>query len=469
MWFCPRGLMEHSTEPLAAFDIAWRLGLTAFFVALNGFFVAAEFALVKVRESRINELAESGVRAAKSVRFILARQDRFLSACQLGITLASLVLGALGEPAVSVLILAAAGGVGMDVSGSPWLPIVSIGLAFAVITFLHMTIGEQAPKMWALQRAERAALATSLPLRAFTMLFGPVIRFINAASNQMLRWVGVDTLDAHEGSHSADEILAIARLSAGAGHIGKREVELTERIFRMMELEVRHIMLPRVDVDALLLSNTLEENQERIHRFGHSRLPLCETGLDSVVGIVHTKDVLFASLADRPLDLRAMAREAVFVTDTMSVSNFLLELQRRQERCAIVLDEHGTAIGIAFMEDALEEIVGPLGDEFDSPERDFRDLGDGRVEVRGGAGLPSVCSRLGFTLPDDEDESEETIGGHVSARLGRLPHVGDVTTVGPYRVTVIEMGRRRVHRLRLTPAVEAEALEAEEAAPSDDA
>ena len=456
MWFRPLLLMEHATGSLALFDIAWRLGATLFFVGLNGFFVAAEFALVKVRESRIEELAADGVRAARSVRFILAHQDRFLSACQFGITVASLALGALGEPAVSVLIIAAAGALDIEVTPGSWLPIFSIALAFAIITFLHMTVGEQAPKMWALQRAERASLATSVPLRAFTFVFGPVIHFINSASNLLLRWVGADAANAHEASHTADEILAIARLSAGAGHIGDREVELTERIFRMMKLEVRHIILPRVDVTFLSIAVSPEENEARIRATAHSRLPLCEVGLDSVIGIVHTKDVLSMVLDKQPLDLRKLAREALFVTDTMAVPDFLRELQRQREHCAVVLDEHGTAIGLAFLEDALEEIVGPLGDEFDAPEHELRDVGEGAIEVRGSVGLPKVLAHLGFTLGPEDDESEETIGGHVTARLGRLPRQGDATKVGPYKATVLEVARRRVHRVRLERRDEAE-------------
>jgi CBS domain containing-hemolysin-like protein len=307
--------------------------------------------------------------------------------------------------------------------------------------------------MWALQRAERAALATSVPLRAFTAVFGPVIHFINSVSNWMLSWVGADFANAHEASHTADEILAIALLSEGAGHIGDRDVELTERIFQMMELEVRHIIVQRVDVAFIAIAMSQVENETRIRATAHSRLPLCEVGLDIVFGIVHTKDVLSNALDRQPLELRGLAREALFVTDTMSVPDFLRELQRQRERCAVVLDEHGTAIGLAFLEDALEQIVGPLGDEFDSPEHEFRDVGEGAIEVRGNADLPSVCAYLGFTLSSDEDESEETIGGHVTARLGRLPRQGDRTTVGRFNATVLEVSRRRIHRVRLEPIV----------------
>jgi len=443
---------EAGHAPLDAFGVAWRLGATLFFVLLNGFFVAAEFALVKVRPARVEELARAGSRGAAGAKHVLRHLALYLSACQLGITLASLILGALGEPAVSVLLLAAARGLGLDVDAdASWLPVVSIGIAFAVITTLHMTIGEQAPKMWALQRAEGMALRTSLALRAFTWVFRPFIHAINRLSNAMLRLGGLDVTDDHESSHSAEEIRSILSLSARAGHISERQHEITVNVFRLMELEVRHIVVPRVEVEYLSLEHELEKSLDRIRRTGHSRLPLCEVGLDSIVGFVHSKDVLAGLLANEPVDLRAMARDALFVSDTMSVSNFIVELQERQAHCAVVVDEHGTAIGLGFREDALEEIVGPLGDEFDEPERLFADLGDGIFEASGRLPLPEVFDRLGLS-PEDDDEGEETLGGWVTARLGRLPRKGDRVRLGGYRATVASVARRRVERLRLEPA-----------------
>jgi CBS domain containing-hemolysin-like protein len=454
------------TDPhpsLDLFGVAWRLGATLFFVVLNGFFVAAEFALVKVRESRIAQLARDGSRAAPTVQHILRHLDRYLSACQLGITLASLILGALGEPAVSVLLLAAAAALGIPIAAEAgWVPIVSIALAFAVITTLHMTVGEQAPKMWALRRAEGMALATGPGLRVFAWVFGPFIAVINWISNGLLRMVGLPAELGHEASHSAEEIRSILSLSARAGHISEQQHEIAANVFRMIDLEVRHIVVPRVEVDFLTLEHPLEDSLERIRTSGHSRYALCEIGLDTIVGIVHAKDVLDATLRGETPDLRSVAREPLFVPDTMPLSNFLRELQASRQHCAVVLDEHGTAIGLAFREDALEEIVGPLGDEFDVEEATFVEIGDGGYELPGRMSLPELEDRLDFELSEEEREEEDTIGGHVTARLGRLPRKGDTARVGPYLATVTDASRRRVQRLRLVPAEDFDAPEESE-------
>jgi len=443
--------MNEAHAGLDAVGIAWRLSATIFFVALNGFFVATEFALVKVRESRIDRLAREGRRGAKTVKHVLHHLDRYLSACQLGITLASLILGALGEPAVSVLVLALAESLGFQVSpDASWLPIVSIGIAFLVITLLHMTVGEQAPKMWALQRAEGMSLATAPALRAFAFIFGPFIAVVNWVSNGLLRIIGVDADDGHESHLNAEEIRSILSLSARAGKISEHEYELTENIFRLIELEVRHIVVPRVDVDFLTQERTLEENLERVRNSGHSRYALCQIGLDTIVGIIHAKDLLDANLRGDVPSLETLARPPVFVPDTMPLSNFLRELQTTRQHCAVVVDEHGTAIGLAFREDALEEIVGPLGDEFDDDETHFSEGTAGVFEISGRMSLPELEDRLDFQMPQAEREEEETIGGHITARLGRLPHKGDEVVVGPYLATVLEISRYRIGRLRFS-------------------
>lgn len=444
--------MTDAHATLDLFGVAWRLGATLFFVLLNGFFVAAEFALVKVREPRIAQLGRDGSRAAPSVQHILRHLDRYLSACQLGITLASLILGALGEPAVSVLLIAASDAVGLPIAeDSGWVRIVSIALAFTVITVLHMTVGEQAPKMWALRRAEKTSLATAPTLRGFAWLFGPFINLINWISNRLLQLIGLPPELGHEASHSSEEIRSILSLSARAGKISEHEYELSENVFRIIELEVRHIVVPRIEVDFLIADRPLNENLGHIQTNGHSRFALCELGLDTIIGIVHSRDVLDAVLRGETPDLRAVARPPVFVSDTMSISNFLRELQQHRQQCAVVIDEHGTAIGLAFREDALEEIVGPLGDEFDDEDPDFVELSDGSYEVTGRMPLPELEDRLAFDLTEEEREEEDSIGGHVTARLGRLPRKGDAVRVGPYLATVIDASRRRAHKLRVTP------------------
>lgn len=445
--------MSDPHASLDLFGVAWRLGATLLFVVLNGFFVAAEFALVKVREARVDQLVREGRRTAAIVQHILGHLDRYLSACQLGITLASLILGALGEPAVSVLILAAAGGLGIEVSDDAgWVPVVSITLAFLLITMLHMTVGEQAPKMWALRRSENAALATAPALRAFTWIFGPFIVAINWISNALLRMVGLPAELGHEASHSAEEIRSILTLSARTGHITPHEHEIAENVFRMMELEVRHIVVPRVDIVFLTLEHPLEESLERIRSSGHSRFALCRVGLDTIVGVVHAKDVLDAVLRGETPDLEALARPPLFVPGTMSLSGFLREIQSSRQHSAVVIDEHGTAVGMAFREDALEEIVGPLGDEFDEDEPRFIAFPDGSFELPGRTPLPEVESRLGFDLSEEDwDEGEHTIGGLVTARLDRFPRKGDTVQVGPFLARITDASRRRVQRLRMVP------------------
>jgi CBS domain containing-hemolysin-like protein len=424
--------------------------VTLFFVVLNGFFVAAEFALVKMRGSRVAALVTEGRRGAGTIQHIHCHLDHYLSACQLGITLASLILGALGEPAVSVLIIGAAAAAGFDVaSDASWLPIVSIGLAFAVITTLHMTIGEQAPKMWAIRRAEGVAIATAPTLRVFSWVFTPFIIAINSISNWLLRLVGLPGDSHHEETHDSEEIRSILSLSAGAGAISEREYELTENVFRVTQLEVRHIVVPRSEIDLLSLERPLEENLRRIYESKHSRFPVCEVGLDTIVGFLHTKDLLGRALRREEIDLRATAREALFVPDTMALSTFLGELQARQAQCAAVLDERGTVIGFAFREDVLEEVVGPLDDEFDDREHGLREVSTGVFEAPGRVSLPEVLDRLEFALGVEEDEGEDTLGGHVTARLGRLAREGDSVTMGPYRVEVLEATPRRIERLRL--------------------
>ena len=457
--------MSEGVAALDFFGVVWRLGATLFFVLLNALFVAAEFALVKARATRIETLAAEGSRRAAALHHVLSHLDRYLSACQLGITLASLALGALGEPAVSVLVMAAARGMGFQLSPeSSALPIVSIALAFAVITSLHMTLGEQAPKMWALRYAESTALRTAWLLRIFTFVFGPFIVALNGISNALLRLAGVPAGEIHEPGHSAEEIRSILWLSARTGEISERELEITENVFRLIEKEVRHILVPRADVDFLSLERDLDDNLRILRESGHSRFPLCEFGLDTIVGFVHAKDVLDTVLRGEVLDLRRLAREQLFVPDTMSLANFLRELQQKQHHYASVVDEHGTVTGLAFREDALEEIVGPLGDEFDQKERELVKVDENTYEVNGRVSLPEICDRLDFELADDEYEDQDTIGGHVTARLGRLPVRGDSTSVGPWRATVLEVGRRRVKRLRLERLPEPTSEAPEEAA-----
>jgi CBS domain containing-hemolysin-like protein len=441
-----------------AFDFSiygWRLAATLFFVLVNGFFVAAEFSLVKVRLTQIQAHVEQGSSRARTAHHVVTHMDRYLSACQLGITLASLILGWLAEPAIADLLLAGAGALGLGLDPhDPWVHAVALALALTIVTVLHMTVGEQAPKIWAIHRAERTALAVSKPLYVFTQALRPLILAINAISNWMLRFLGLSLEEIVESAaHSAEELKRILTASAGSGEITRRQLELAQNVLDIIELEVRHIMVPRVDVVFLSLQNPPEENLRIVRESGHSRFPLCAVGLDTVMGLLHAKEVLTAPDAGGLPDLRSLARSPVYVSDTQSVSRLIFQLQRSRSHCSVVVDEHGTCVGLAFLEDALEEIVGPIFDEFDEATQDVVRLGSGAIEMPGSLSLPEAAGVL--ELGDLEDESD-TIGGYVVARIGRLPRKGDSLEVGGWVVTVASVLRRRIERLRFDPVEQAE-------------
>jgi CBS domain containing-hemolysin-like protein len=426
--------------------IAWRLAAVVLLVLVNGFFVSAEFALVTARGTRMEALAAAGSRSARVARHLLDHLDRYLSACQLGITMASLGLGWLGEPAVATLLRSGAHGLGWGVAQEdPLLHGLAFALAFGVITTLHMTLGEQAPKIWALQRAEKTALQISIPLRIFSALFNPLVLMINGISNSLLRIVGIRTAKLDEPPHTADELRSVLATSARAGHISRRQLEFAENILGIVDLEVRHILVPRVDMVYLSLNSQIEENLRIVRESGHSRFPLCRVGLDTVTGFVHAKDVLAVLMEGKTPDLRRLARRPVFVSDTQSISGLIQQLQKAGGHSAVVVDEHGTAIGLAFLEDAIEEIVGPIRDEFDVQLPEVREISPGVLEVPGRLALPDAEDRLDLEL---EEGRADTIGGHVVEVLGRLPHKGDRLELGPYRVTVLEVRRRRIGSLR---------------------
>jgi CBS domain containing-hemolysin-like protein len=439
-----------ASHSLDLMGVAWRLGVTLLLVVLNGFFVAAEFALVTVRRARVVELAEQGRFTARMAKHLLDHLDHYLSACQLGITLASLVLGALGEPAVATLVTSLLDLLNVHVEpGSPWLRGTSLVIAFTTITIFHMTLGEQAPKMWALQHAQPAALAIALPLRAFTVVFWPFITFVNAVSNSMLRAVGIDPKVAHETVPTRGELQRALDLSTEAGHIPEQGRALVDNVLRAIDMQVRHIVVPRINVAILSLKASAEANLSLMRKSGHSRFPVCENELDSIVGFVHTRDIFARgnpTLTNS--ELRALARPALLVPDTTPLGELIAKLQSSRSHVAVAIDEFGAALGLAFLEDALEEIVGPIADEFDDAQDPLIELDSGDFEVNGSMALPAAVDRFGLSVTD---ASGSTLGGYVTSLLGRLPKKGDEVRIGTYDVRVLSLVRgRAVNRLRLT-------------------
>lgn len=425
-----------------------RIAATLFFVLVNSFFVAAEFALVKVQVTQLRERSKRS-RRARVAYHIRSHLDKYLSACQLGITLASLILGWLAEPAVAELLLwgAASAGLALD-PGNVWVHAIALALALSVVTFLHMVLGEQAPKIWAINRSESVALQVARPLQLFAAAFRPFIWVINGSSNGLLRIVGMSPDELGDSSHNVEELRNILGASAEAGHISDQQLELAENVFAMIELEVRHILVPRVDVAYLSLERPLDENLGVLRESGHSRFPLCEVGLDTVIGFIHAKEVLAAAAAGQDIELRSLARRPLFVPDSQPLARLIAQMQRTRNHCAVVVDERGTSVGLAFLEDAIEEIVGPIADEFDEPAAAVRSVGGGALELPGLLALPEAEELLGA---DDLGDESDTIGGHLVAQLGRLPRAGDELTIGRYRVRVDEVRQRRIVRLICEP------------------
>lgn len=429
-------------------QIALYLALTVVFVAINGFFVATEFALVKSSHARIDSLAAKGNKRAVMAQHILDHLDLYLSGCQLGITVASLVLGWLAEPAVAELLKKIVYSLGIAVNETA-LHAVSVALALTVVTMLHMIFGEQAPKIWAIHQGEKATLAFSYPLRLFVGLFRPLIWVINRMSNLVLRLLGITNGLDEETVHDIAEIRTIIAHSTQAGQMTNRQGELAQNILGLTNLEVRHILVPRTDVTILSLARSREENLKIIRESGHSRLPLCRSDLDSVLGMVHTRDLLSSLLDGEDTDLETLVRPAAFVPETQPLSRLIVELQSSRSGCAVVVDEHGVALGLAYMEDALEEIVGPIGDEFDQePVSDIERPEPGVILIPGDLPLPEARDLLGL----DELDGTDTIGGYVVSLLKRLPRRGDSVTLGAYQITVEDVTRRRATRLRFVDA-----------------
>jgi CBS domain containing-hemolysin-like protein len=441
--------LDSPTEAHAQLDalgFAWRIAATLFFVFLNGFFVAAEFGLVKVRHAFIHSQAREGKAAGRAAEKILARLDHYLSACQLGITMASLALGALGEPAVMALLIAGVHAAGLTIDlDSALFHAVAFALAFFLITLLHMTLGEQAPKIWALQRPEVSTMRSSVPLYWFSRTFTPFIALVNRISNRMVRMVGIEDANLEEGTQTAQELRESIIASARAGHITEPQWEIAERVLELRELEARHILVPRNDVAWLSLQKTLEENLAVIEQTRHSRFPLCETDFDSVVGVVHTKDFLPNLRTGEPVDLRKIARAPVIVPETQRVSLVMRALQEKRRHMALAVDERGVNVGLVFLEDAVERIVGPIQDEFDDEAPQAVKLGPGEHLVSGRLSLPEATSLLELEVGGAD---EDTIGGHVVAHLERLPEENEELVLGGYRVVVEQVSDRRIELLR---------------------
>jgi CBS domain containing-hemolysin-like protein len=393
-------------------------------VAANGFFVATEFAIARIRTTQVAELEQLGRPGAGALRHAVDNLDAYLAACQLGITISSIGLGIVGEPAFAALVEPVVGPLGEGTSH-----VVSFGFAFTIITLLHVVIGELAPKSLAIARNTRTALAVAPPMRFFYVSTKPFVDFFNWLGNLVLRPFGVPPArEVGHAPHSEDELRSLLEQSLSEGLIDPEEREFAENVFTFGDRRARQIMVPRLEVDFLVASDSLRGAAERVLETGHTRLPLCEPegGLDAVIGIVNAKNLLRAFVESGNQELRDLARPLKRVSESMLVDELLSELRRDRQHAALVVDEHGTTIGLVTLEDVLEEIVGEISDEFDVDETELITREDGVVVVQGSAPIHLVGAALDTEITDPH---EATIGGHVLELLGRVPEPGELVDI----------------------------------------
>lgn len=423
---------------------AMLIALAIFLLFLNGFFVAAEFALVKVRPSQLEVMVAEGRRFASTAQWLSDHLDAALGACQLGITIASLGLGWVGEPAVARLLAPLFEAVGVE--SKAIVHGLSLAVGFSTITALHLVVGELAPKALAIRRAESTALACALPLRWFYVAFYPILYVLNGAALGLLHLFGIESSPGH-GEHSEEELRALLARAQISGELSRAEHELLHAVFEFDDLLCRHVMLPRGDIDYIRTDEPFDEWFATVRRTKHTRYPVCEESLDHSIGIVHIKDLL---AFDRQEDsLSDIMRPPHFVPETMPISRLLRYFQAVRQHFALVVDELGTVTGMVTLENVLEQIVGRVQDEFDTETPEIVPAGEGTYLVEGRVLVSTVERALRVDLDSAESEVD-TLSGLLVDRLGRILRAGDRVDFDGLTAEVLDVKGARARQIRLT-------------------
>ncbi|NOR90431.1 MAG: DUF21 domain-containing protein [Anaerolineales bacterium] len=438
------------------------LGAVVLLVLANGFFVAAEFALVSVRHTRVATLVADGNIRARWVQKAIDDPDRFIAATQLGITLASLGLGWVGEPALSGLIMPII----------EWFPVeiesavshsLSAGLAFSIITFLHVVIGELAPKSIALQNPEKTSLAVAQPTVWMERLFKPIIWLLNGAGNALLRFAGIKPASGHELVHSVDELKMLVRASADEGMVEVDAEEMLHAVFDFGDLLVRQVMIPRTEMIAVPADATVMDILDLAVQHPFTKFPVYGDNLDQILGIVHLKDLIpvLRDNEDNARSARDLMRDAIFIPETARVSTLLHFFRMHRRHITIALDEYGGTAGIVTLEDLLDEIVGEVNDPFDH-EQDILPLPDGSALVDGLTLIEDVNEHFNLSLFDPH---YDTIAGYMLGKLERLAQVGDVIVTDGVRLRVEDLDGFRIARISIQPLTDPDQQSNTNAAP----
>ncbi len=421
------------------------LVLVVFLVLANGFFVASEFALVGVRRSRIATLAEAGDKKAIRLLELVDNLNAYISATQLGITLSSLALGWIGEPAIAHLLEVPLEGLVSETV----LHTISFTVAFSIITFLHIVLGELAPKTIALERAETTALAIALPMQLFYKTFYYPIRLLDWAGTRTVRLLGLHPSSEHASIYTEDELRQLIDISQKSGHVQEEQQQLIHRVFEFSDAEVREAMIPRVSVDAISANATLEETKTAFRTLGYSRLPVYRENLDNIVGVLFRREL--EPFLESPIgfDIKKLLHSPLYIPESAKLGSLLRQMQSTNNHIAIVVDEHGGMEGIVTLEDLLEEIVGEINDEFDEELRlQVINREDGTYLLDGMLAVRDANRQLKLKLP--EDDGYTTLGGFLMAQTGRLLEAGEAVEYEGLIFRVERVDKRRIRRVRLT-------------------
>jgi CBS domain containing-hemolysin-like protein len=428
---------------LSVVSVLFKLLVVLLLVVANGFFVAAEFALVSVRRSRIQILADGGSRAAVRVIYLLNNLNAFLSAAQLGITLASLALGWVGEPAIARLLQ-----VPFSELSETWRHGLSFAIAFSIITSLHIVLGEQAPKLLGLERAEKIALMVAWPMQAFYWLFRWPIRALDFASERVVRLFGLNASAHHVASYTEAELKQLIDTSRDSGHLRPEERRLIHRVFDFSDTLVREAMVPRTEVAAIPSTCGLEEITRAFEQHRYSRLPVYRESIDDVIGFIHSKDVMSFLLQPEAFRLEHVLQAPLFVVDTARLDDVLRQMQKAKMHFGFVVDEHGGLEGIITLEDLLEEIVGDISDEHDEEVNEqITKLGDRSYLLDGGLAVRDLNRRLSLNLP--ESEAYTTLGGFLMTVAGHVLRASELVQHNDLIFQIDRVDRRRIVRVKL--------------------
>jgi CBS domain containing-hemolysin-like protein len=408
---------------------------------MNAFFVATEFVMVKVRKSRIETLALEGNKNAKYILVVIKNLNLYLSACQLGITLASLGLGWIGEPTVSHILIPI-----FNLFNMPESAIYSISfiLGFSIITAFHIVLGELVPKSLAIINAEKIAMYTAFPLIMFYKLTYPIMWIFNHSTNLVLKIFGISQNDEHDAAHTDEEIKLLAKDSYRQGLIDKTELTFVDNIFDFSDKDVKEIMMPRTDMVCIFIEDSFDDIISFTLKKHLTRYPVCKGNKDNIVGFIHIKDLYRQKIEGNDKNIENIIREVKFIPEFMSIGNLLKIFKSEKSQMAIVIDEFGGTSGLVTIEDVLEEIVGEIQDEFDKDENEIKRTKDNNYIINGKVPIEDVNELLNL---DIEVENIDTIGGWIYSQLKSYPKTNDNIIYNNYNFIILKCNSKRINKI----------------------